>query len=52
MRSRIPDLWSPTRSRTPPLWGRGWGGVSDILSKKKIQTDSTPAPPLEGRGAA
>ena len=39
------------RSRSPPLKGRGRGGVSNILRVNDIQTPPL-APPLEGRGAA
>ena len=39
------------RSRSPPLKGRGRGGVSNILRVNDIQTPHL-APPLEGRGAA
>ena len=40
------------RSRSPPIKGRGWGGVCNFLSMKKIQTPPRPkgTPPFEGRG--
>ena len=39
------------RSRSPPFKGRGWGWGLYIFNRQEV-TDPTPAPPLEGRGAA
>ena len=37
------------RSHSPPLKGRGRGGVCNVLLSKKILT---PTPTLQGRGEA